>query len=81
MNDNEALEMMKRCRDEIRLQRTVIDQLTPKAQAWDQLCKVLNLLPQAPQGYGEDLAWRLDKRIDELKAGMANEAGVANAEG
>lgn len=71
MQDQEALDMMKRCRDEIRQQRAIIDQLTPKAQAWEQLCKVLNLLPQPSQGYGEDLAWRLEKRIDELKAAMA----------
>lgn len=68
MNDQEALEMMKRCRDEIRHQRMMIDHLTPKAQAWDQICKVLNLMPQPSQGFAEDLAWQLDKRIDELKA-------------
>jgi hypothetical protein len=68
MNDQEAVEMMVRCRNEIRSQRATIEQLMPKAQAWDQLCKVLNLLPQPSQGYGEDLAWRLDKRIEELKA-------------
>lgn len=71
MQDQEALDMMKRCRDEIRQQRVIIDQLTPKAQAWDQLCKVLNLLPQPSPSYGEDLVWRLDKRIDEMKAQMA----------
>lgn len=70
MNDQEALEMMKRCREEILQQRRIIDQLAPKAQAWDQMCKVLNLLPQPSHGYGEDFAWRLEKRIAELKVAM-----------
>lgn len=68
MEDRDAMQMMMRCRDEIRQQRSIIEALTPKAQAWDQLCKVLDLLPQPSQGYGEDLVWRLDKAIEEIKA-------------
>lgn len=68
MEDRDAMQMMMRCRDEIRQQRCIIEALTPKAQAWDQLCKVLDLLPQPSQGYGEDLVWRLDKAIEEIKA-------------
>lgn len=71
MNDHEAIQMMKRCRDEIRQQRATIENLMPKAQAWDQLCKVLNLLPQPSQGYGEDLVWRLDEAIKAETERMA----------
>lgn len=73
MNDNDAIHMMKRCRDEIRQQRATIEHLAPKAQAWDQLCKVLNLLPQPSQGYGEDLVWRLDEEIKAVSERMARE--------
>lgn len=71
MNDHEAIQMMKRCRDEIRQQRATIEHLMPKAQAWDQLCKVLNLLPQPSQGYGEDLVWRLDEEIKAVSEQLA----------
>lgn len=71
MNDHEAIHMMKRCRDEIRQQRATIEHLMPKAQAWDQLCKVLNLLPQPSQGYGEDLVWRLDEEIKAVSEQLA----------
>ena len=67
MNDAEAIEMMSRCREEIRGLRMRIDNLQPKAQAWDQLCKVLNLLPERSQGFEPDLVWTLEKRIEELR--------------
>lgn len=67
MQDFEAIEMMKRCRDEICNLRGTIERLAPKADAWDQLCTVLDLLPKPSHGYAEDLAWTLDKRISELK--------------
>ncbi|MCA0424026.1 MAG: hypothetical protein LCH61_12015 [Proteobacteria bacterium] len=70
MDNKAAIEMMQRCREEIRHQRMMIDHLTPKAQAWDQICKVLNMLPQPQQGFAEDIVWRLDKQIEELKTAM-----------
>lgn len=78
MDDNEALEMMMRCREEIRLLRTFNADMAPKAEAWDRLGVIINLLPQRPQAMSEDLAWRLDKRIEELKAQMAASSKVPN---
>ena len=66
METQEALEMMTRCREEILSLRRTIDRLTPKAEAYDHLTKVLNLLPERSQGVGIDLAWSLQKRIEEL---------------
>lgn len=66
MTDNEAIEMMNRCKHEIQLLRSVIDRLQPKADAYDNLTIVLNLLPRPSVGMGEDLVWTLDKRIREL---------------
>lgn len=74
MNDKEAIEMMQRCSSEIKELRATIDRLAPKAHAYDQLSVVLGLLPQKSQGYGEDLAWTLDKRIGELKKAAVEEA-------
>lgn len=66
MNDQEAVEMMKRASAEIKDLRQRIDQLAPKAHAYDSLSAVLRLLPQPLQGYGEDVAYLLDRRIKEI---------------
>ena len=81
MQDQEALEMMQRCAEEIRSQRRTIDQLAPKAQAWDALCAVLNLLPKPAQGAVPDLAWYLDKRSSMLRDAMEASARVEPAKG
>lgn len=62
----EAIQMMNRCKQEIGGLRAEIDRLRPKADAYDNLAIVLNLLPKCSQGAGEDLVWTLDKRIREL---------------
>lgn len=65
MTDNEAVEMMHRCKHEILMLRKEIDRLRPKADAYDNLAIVLNLLPRPSVAMGEDLVWTLDKRIRE----------------
>lgn len=37
------------------------------ADAYDNLVRVLRLLPQPSVGMGEDMVWILDKRIRELE--------------
>lgn len=66
MNDQEATQMMKRASGEIKSLRAQIATLAPKADAYDSLRAIIGLLPQRSQGYGEDVAWMLDKRIDEI---------------
>lgn len=70
----EAIEMMHRCKHEIKELRGVIDRLRPKADAYDNLAAVLRLLPQPGVGMGEDLVWTLDKRIQELTPRPAPDA-------
>lgn len=67
ISNQEAIEMMNRCKEEIRGLRAQIDRIKPKADAYDNLACVLRLLPQPSQGMGEDLVWILDKRIRELE--------------
>lgn len=62
----EAIEMMTRCKQEVLLLRATIARLEPKADAYDNLVRVLRLLPQPSVSMGEDLVWILDKRIREL---------------
>lgn len=68
MTKEEAIEMMRRCRNEIAQLRAENAALAPKADAYDTLAAVVNLLPKPSQGMAEDLVWRLDKRIKELMA-------------
>lgn len=67
MNDQEAMEMMARCVSEIRELRRRIDQLQPKADAYDNIAAILHLLPRQGVGMAEDLVWRLEKRMLELQ--------------
>lgn len=66
ISNQEAIDMMNRCKQEIIGMRATIDRLKPKADAYDNLVIVLNLLPRSSIGVGEDLVWIIDKRIREL---------------
>lgn len=67
MTDREAVQMMRRAADEIRTLRRINAELGPRADAYDSIKSVLNLMPRPSQGYGEDVAWLLEKRIAELE--------------
>jgi hypothetical protein len=67
ISNAEAVQMMNRCKHEILSLRGVIARLEPKADAYDNLVRVLRLLPQPSVGMGEDMVWILDKRIRELE--------------
>lgn len=65
----EQLQMMRRARDDIKQLRAQIAQLQPKADAYDKLSVVLDLLPRVNRDISsQDIAWMLDKRIRELEA-------------
>lgn len=68
MGLNEQAQMLSRCSTEIKDLRRQIDRLAPKAEAYDALLTVLNLLPKGNRSTGEDIAWLLDKRLSELQA-------------
>lgn len=73
MEDKEAIEMMQRCSQEIKFLRRQVDVLTPRAEAYDVLAKTINSLsPRQSQGVGEDVAWTLDKRIQEIQKSLVN---------
>lgn len=72
MHNIEAVEMMRRCSQEIKSLRKEIERLAPKATAYDSIAIILDLLPKRSIGIGEDICWTLDERInrinEELKA-------------
>lgn len=66
MSNQEAIEMMTRCKHEISNLKAVIARLQPKADAYDNMAQLLAMLPRPSVGMGEDLVWVLEKRIREL---------------
>lgn len=68
MYDKEAIEMMRRCLQDLEDLRRQRDILAPKAEAYEMLRSVVNLIPKASVGYGEDITWTLKKKIKELEA-------------
>ena len=74
MHDKEAIDMMQRCKQEILSLRKQIDYLEPRAEAYEKISQVLNLLPRQGIGMGEDLVWTLDKRIRETEQILAKPA-------
>lgn len=67
MGNGETREMMRRCADELKYLRRRIDELAPKAEAYDMLRQVLGLLPHPPTAVRADLIWLLEKRLGELE--------------
>ena len=67
MRDQEAIKMMERCAEEIASLRRHIEQLAPKAEAFDAITQILGLMPRRSVSGGEDLVWTLRRRIEELK--------------
>ncbi|MGU3656798.1 hypothetical protein [Methylobacterium fujisawaense] len=76
MHDQQAIQMMQRCREELLTQRRRIEALAPKAEAYDALCAVLDLLPKRSVGMTEDLTWRLELEIGAAKARIAEPAAA-----
>lgn len=81
MTRSEVIEMMKRASADIKALRAQIADLRPRADAYDRLAQVLDLLPTRNVGMAEDVAWLLDRRVAELEGAMHREdnARAANA--
>lgn len=67
MRDKDAIDMMRRCAEEIKGLRKAQDVLGPKAEAYDLINKIMGLVPGLSRGYGEDLVWKLERKIKELE--------------
>lgn len=62
----EMIEMAQRASAEIKHLRRINEGLGPRADAYDTLRQVLDLMPRRSQGMSEDVAWRLDQRVEQL---------------
>ena len=68
MTEQDTIQMMQRCREEINLLRNRLLVIEPKAEAYDQLKAVIGMFPQPEKRFGEDLVWMLDQEIERLSA-------------
>lgn len=66
---SDDLDLMARAAEEIRSLRRANEILGAKVEVMELFSCVLRTRPHCPeQGYTEDLAWLLEKRIGELRA-------------
>jgi hypothetical protein len=68
MRDKEALQMLARCREEIVTLRKINAELAPKADAYDRMAQMLDMMPRRSQGMGEDILWIIDREAGKLRA-------------
>lgn len=67
MTDKETAQMIEHCIGEIEALRAHVAELAPAASAYRSITKILGLLPEPSQGFGEDVVWRLRKHLEELR--------------
>lgn len=79
MHDKQAIKMMQRCLAQLQEQRRVIENLTPKAEAWDTLRQVIELgRPHAGYASRPDLEHTLEKEISMLVSDGLVETNTAD---
>ena len=63
--------MLVRVISELEQRDRLIAELHPKADAYDKLSQVLDLMPKRSQGYGEDIVWSLKHELEKVRAEKA----------
>jgi hypothetical protein len=66
MTSEETIELLNQARNEIRGLRREIERLAPRAEAYDGIIRILDLLPRRSQGASVDVAWLIDRAIDGM---------------
>lgn len=69
MNEDEILELrstMRIAHDEIINLRRELEEMRPKAKAWDTIEQVVSMMPGPTQVYGVDITWQLKQAVDKL---------------
>ena len=76
MERPEILTLLRMGHDEIIRLRRRVEELGPKAEAYDTIAQIARLsIQREPQGYGEDPAWRLKQAVEKLVAEREAEKG------
>ena len=76
MDRPEMLNHLRLAHDEIVTLRRQVAELAPKAHAYDTLAILARQsVHEPPQGYSEDVAWRLRKAVEQLEAEREAERG------
>ena len=78
MTDKDTAYMISNCIAEIKNLRGEINQLAPKAEAYEMLRQVLNLsAPSKSGGYGPAIVYRLERELHKLQGKAEPEDDVA----
>ncbi|WP_404480008.1 hypothetical protein [Novosphingobium sp. BL-52-GroH] len=68
LRNHDVADMAQQAAEEIERLRAQINRLAPLAEAYEAIRTILGLLPGQAIGYGEDLAHRLRRQAEELRA-------------
>lgn len=63
----ELLTLLRQAHDEIVTLRRQVNELTPRARAYDDISLILGFIPRQSQGYGIDVAWRVQEAVAEVE--------------
>ena len=82
MENTEVLQLIRRCTDEIKTLRKQIDYLKPKAEAYEAMLVILQLVPRGGMmGEGEDLVWLLDRKVRDIENEEARKEATKHKKG
>lgn len=68
MERPELVRLLRMAHDEIITLRRQVADLEPRARAYDNIDRIIRMIPRAPQGHGEDVAWSLKQTVERITA-------------
>lgn len=68
MSRPELLHLLRVAHDEIVVLRRKVAELEPRARAYDNIDRIVGMIPYPSQGYGEDVAWRIKTVVERIEA-------------
>lgn len=69
MDRPELLSLLRAGHDEIVMLRRKVEELEPKARAYEHISTLLDMIPQRnSQGYTVDVAWRIKQAVEGIVA-------------
>ena len=78
MDDYETLHLLHKCRDELRELRQANREMQPRAQAFEVIAQILDMMPRRTGGMAEDVVWHLDRAIMDMERQIQQRTAVAD---
>lgn len=74
MSRPELLNLLRSAHDEIIQLRRQVTALEPRAIAYDNINRIIGMMPAPSQGYGIDVAWQIKQVVETIVTERATEA-------